>query len=205
MTTSPERNILVYIRQLNRPVFTTNELTTLSGKSPSAVTQALGYLQRQGLIDKVYRGIWVETHSRVSPFSIIPFLVPRQRVYVSFISALHLHGMIEQIPQVTTLASTVHSRTVRTKLGTFSIHQMVPGLFAGFDWYRGEGNFLIAEAEKALVDSLYLSAHKKKQFAFFPEMSYPKSFSFAKARQWAKMIPTARVRLYVEKKIDILA
>ena len=164
MITDRPKNILVYIKELNRPVFTTNELISLSGKSPSAVTQALTYLERQGLLMKVYRGIWAEATSRLSPYSIIPFLAPRQRVYVSFVSALHLHGIIEQIPQVVTLASTSHTRIVRTKLATFSIHQIVPELFAGFDWYRGEGNFLIAEPEKALVDSLYLSAHKKKRF-----------------------------------------
>lgn len=195
------QNILVYIKQLNRPVFTTSEIIALSGKSSSAVTQSLNYLQKQGLIIKGYRGIWVETGSKVSPYSIIPFLAPHHRAYVSFVSALHLHGMIEQIPQVITLASTSHSRTVHTKMGVFTIHRIAPQFFKGFNWYRGDGNFLIAEPEKALVDSLYLSAHKKKQFGFFPEISFQKSFSWSKARKWVKSISIPRVRLYVEKKL----
>lgn len=197
----PRQNILVYIKQLNRPVFTTSEIIALSGKSPSTITQSLNYLESQGLIIKVHRGIWAEADSRVSPYSIIPFLTPRHRVYVSFVSALHLHGMIEQIPQVITLASTSHTMSVHTKIGTFTIHRIAPQFFKGFDWYRGDGNFLIAQKEKALVDSLYLSAYKAKQFGFFPEMSFPKSFSFAKARKWVKCISTASVRLYVEKKL----
>ena len=195
------QNILIYIKQLNRLVFTTSEVVALSGKSSSAVTQSLNYLQKQGLIIKVYRGIWAEADSRVSHYSIIPFLTPCHRVYVSFISALHLHGMIEQIPQVTTLASTSHTRIVHTKMGVFSIHRIAPQFFKGFDWYRGDGNFLIAEPEKALVDSLYLSAHKKKQFGFFPEIFFPKTFSFVKVGQWVKSISVLRVRLYVEKKL----
>ncbi|MCK4947486.1 MAG: type IV toxin-antitoxin system AbiEi family antitoxin domain-containing protein [Candidatus Aureabacteria bacterium] len=195
------QNILVYIKQLNRPVFTTSEVMALSGKSPSTITQSLNYLQKQGLLIKVQRGIWAEADSRISPYSIIPFLTPRHRAYVSFVSALHLHGMIEQIPQVITLASTSHTRTVYTKMGTFAIHQIAPQFFKGFDWYHGDGNFLIAQPEKALVDSLYLSAHKKKQFGFFPEMSFPKSFSFARARKWVKCISIPSVRLYVEKKL----
>ena len=197
----PRQNILVYIKQLNRPVFTTSEVMALSGKSPSTITQSLNYLQKQGLLIKVQRGIWAEADSRISPYSIIPFLTPRHRAYVSFVSALHLHGMIEQIPQVITLASTSHTRTVYTKMGTFAIHQIAPQFFKGFDWYHGDGNFLIAQPEKALVDSLYLSAHKKKQFGFFPEMSFPKSFSFARARKWVKCISIPSVRLYVEKKL----
>jgi len=198
-------NILSYIKQLRRPVFTTSEIIALSGKSPSTVTQSLNYLQSQGLLIKVHRGIWAEADSRVSPYSIIPFLTPLHRSYVSFLSALHLYGMIEQVPQVITLASTSHTGTVRTKIGAFSIHRVAPEFFRGFDWYREDGNFLIAEKEKALVDSLYLSAHKRKQFGFFPEMSFPKSFSFAKARKWVKCISTPRVRHYVEKKLRALS
>ena len=195
------QNILVYIKQLNRPVFTTSEIVALSGKSPSTITQSLNYLQSQGLIIKIHRGIWAEADKRVSPYSIIPFLTPRHRAYVSFVSALHLYGMIEQIPQVITLASTSHTRIVHTKMGTFTIHRIAPQFFKGFDWYRGDGNFLIAQKEKALVDSLYLSAHKRKQFGFFPEMSFPKSFSFARARKWVKCISIPSIRLYVEKKL----
>jgi len=91
----------------------------------------------------------------------VPFLFPKQRAYVSFISALHLHGMLEQIPQIITLASTVHTRTIRTKLGVFYVHKVSPALFGGFVWYKEKGNFLIAKPEKALIDALYLSACKK--------------------------------------------
>lgn len=205
MKKKPYINIQVYIKQMNRAVFTTNELVAVSGKSSSAVTQALNNLARQGLINKVYRGIWAESGGRVSAYSIIPFLLPRQRVYVSFVCALHLYGIIEQIPRVITLASTAHTRSIKTALGTFAVHQITPELFSGFDWYRGgEGPFLIAEPEKALIDSLYLSAHKKKQFGHFPEMDLTKGFSFSKCRQWAKKIRSPRVRLYVERKLEYL-
>ena len=73
-----------------------------------------------------------------------------------------MHGIIEQIPQVVTLASTAHTSTLRTKTGVFSVHQIAPVLFDGFDWYKGEGNFLIAEPEKALADYLYFVALGKR-------------------------------------------
>ena len=63
------------------------------------------------------------------------------------------------------------------------------------------GKFLIAEPEKALVDCLYLSAQKKKQFGHFPELSFPKSFSFKKARGWAGEIPDKRLRASVLGKL----
>ncbi len=199
------RSILTFIKELDRPVFTTYELAALSGKSSSTTTQALNFLEKEGLVSKIYRGIWTEVgNERLSPYAVIPFLLPSHRAYVSFISALHLYGIIEQIPQEISLASTSHTKTIHTKIGTFSIHQITPLFFDGFGWYKDTGSFLIAEPEKALVDSLYLSARKKKQFGYFPELYFPKSFSFKKAKRWAKNIPDSKISSYVQKKLDVI-
>jgi predicted transcriptional regulator of viral defense system len=197
-----KRSLLASIKKLGHPVFTTFELSALSGKSLSAVTQALNNLVKDGLVIKVYRGIWAEAGSEgLSPYAVIPYLLARHRAYVSFVSALHLHNMIEQIPQMITLASTSHTKIIRTKLGVFSFHQLTPKFFSGFNWYKETGKFLIAEPEKALVDSFYLSACKKKQFGHFPELFFPKSFSFKKVKQWAMRIPDPKIRAHVFKKI----
>jgi len=197
-----KRSILSFIRKLERPVFTTRELSAFSMRSLSAVTQALNFLQKEGLILKICRGIWAEAGSRqLSPYAVIPFLLPRHRVYVSFISALHLYGIIEQIPQEITLASTAHTKRINTVIGSFSIHRIAPSFFKGFDWYKETGSFLIAEPEKALVDSLYLSGCRKKQFVYFPELHFPGSFSFVKVKEWSKKIPNPKIRSYVQKKI----
>lgn len=195
-------SILLYIRKLNRRIFTTREVLSISGKSPSATVQALNYLQRQGLIFKIYRGIWAEvTDKPISPYSVIPFLQIQNRCYLSFVSALHLYGVIEQIPQVITLASIEHTRRITTKAGTFAVYQIHPLLFKGFEWYRETGDFLIAQPEKALVDCLYVSAYKKKHFSYFPELHFPKSFSHRKAKKWIKEIPSHRARVYAEKRL----
>ena len=197
------QNIMISIKKLGRSVFTTHEMITISGKSASTIVQSLSRLAQQGLLIKVYRGVWAESGKREpTPFEIIPYLFPRQRVYVSFITALHLHGIVEQIPQIITLASTSHTNIIRTKAGVFSIHQITPSFFDGFDWYKGDGSFLIAEPEKALIDSLYLSSRKKKQFGNFPELHFPKEFSFKKAAEWAKRIAEKKIRQYVLKKLE---
>ena len=196
---------MVFIKKLGRSVFTTHELIAVSGKSSSTIIQCLNRLVAQGLLIKVYRGIWAELGvKRLSPFEIIPYLFPRQRVYVSFISALNLQGIVEQIPQVITLASTSHTSTIHTKAGIFSVHQIAPAIFDGFDWYKGEGSFLIAEPEKALIDSLYLSSRKKKQFGHFPELHFSPEFSFKKAAQWVERIPEEKIRRFVFEKLKLL-
>jgi len=196
-------SILKFIKKLNRPVFSTQELAAFSGKSLSTTIQSLNFLQMQEVVFKIYRGIWAEVRTKpLSPYAVIPFLLPRQRAYVSFISALHLYGVIEQIPQVVSLASIAHTKIINTQIATFFIHRISPSFFKGFTWYRGSSNFLIAEPEKALIDCLYLSTRKKKQFGYFPELHFPKSFSFKKAKEWIKVIPDLKVRISVQKKLD---
>lgn len=196
------RSILSAIKGLDKQVFTTRELSSVSGKSPSAVTQSLNNLVKDGIVVKIYRGVWAEKGAGpISPYDVIPYLFSSSRAYVSFISALHLYGIIEQIPQVTTLATTSHARVIRTAAGVFYTHRITPSFFAGFGWYKGDGDFLIAEPEKALADSLYISAYKKKMFGHFPELHFPPLFSFKKVRAWAKKIPSQKARVHVNKKL----
>jgi len=203
MKVAKEKSILFYMKELGRPIFTTFELATISGKSQSTVTQSLNYLESQGVIFKIYRGVWGEVGSdRISPYTLIPFLLPSSRAYVSFISALHLYGIIEQIPQVITVAATSHTKIIKTSIGTYAIHRIAPWFFDGFTWYKGTENFLIAEPEKALIDSLYLSACKKNQFVYFPELQFTGSFSFRKAEEWVKRISNSRIRVNVQKKLE---
>lgn len=199
------RNVMVFIKRLGRSVFTTHELRAISGKSASTLIQCLNRLVGQGLLTKIYRGVWAEPrHKAISAFEMIPYLFPRQRAYVSFITALHLYGILEQIPQMITLASPSHARIIRTRAGVFSVHQIAPAFFDGFGWYKGGGSFLIAEPEKALIDSLYLSSRKKKQYGHFPELYFPSEFSFKKAGDWVKHIREKKIRVYVLKKLDAL-
>jgi len=196
-------SILKFIKELRQPVFTTQEIAHFSGKSLSATTQGLNFLQKQGVIFKIHRGIWAEVRNKLlSPYSVIAFLLSGQRAYVSFISALHLYGIIEQIPQVITLAAMKHTKIIHTKIAAFSIHQIAPSFFKGFKWYKEQGDFLIAEPEKALVDCLYLSVHKKRQFGYFPELNFSKTFSFRKAKEWVRIIPNVKVRISVRRKLD---
>lgn len=196
--------ILTAIKRLNYPIFTTGELSKLSGGTLSNTTQALKHLQRKDIVSQIKRGLWMldlDTQ-KINPYMLIPFLFSHHRAYLSFISALHLYGIVEQIPQVITLASTSHTRIIQTQLGVFYVHRIAPSFFKGFDWYKGTGNFLIAEQEKALIDCLYISARKKKQFGYFPELYISKSFSFNKARKWVKQIPNDKIRISVMNKLE---
>ena len=196
-------NPFTYIRKLNRPVFTTREIAEISGKSLSSISQSLSNLEKHGLISKIYHGIWADSNRKdLSPYSIIPALFPKQRAYISFVSALNLYGIVEQIPQVITVASTSHTRVFRTKMGVVHAHRIEPSFFQGFDWYGKTGDFLIAEPEKAFIDCLYVSVFKNKQFGQFPELDFKNGFSMKKAVLWIKEIKNKRIRNMVEQKFN---
>ncbi len=198
-----KRTVIQALQDIKRPVFTTREIATLRHGSLSATSQSLSRLAEQGVVKKVKKGIWcLPAHPDFSRFAVAPFLTPRQRVYVSFISALHLQGIIEQIPQVIYVATTGRGRGIRTAVGSYSFHQLSPEFFSGFDWYGKRQDFLIATPEKALIDSLYLSSRRGRRFGIFPELDLGSHFSFRKAKKWADLIPDKRIRGHVLKKLE---
>ncbi len=192
------------IRAAGSPVFTTRQIAALRGSSLSAASQALARMEQRDLVKKVTRGIWC-IPDRFSLYSLVPLLAGSHRAYVSLISALHLHGLIEQIPEIVFAATTGHTRVRKTSVGTYSYHRIHPQFFAGFDWYGKRQDFLVATPEKALVDSLYLSSRKGKRFRFFPEINLGAEFSFKRAHQWTERIEhDPWTREYVLRKLDDL-
>jgi predicted transcriptional regulator of viral defense system len=190
------------LRDLGRPVFTTREFASLRGTSPSSATQTLDRLAGSGQIVRASRGLWCDpAEPSFSAFALVPFLIPRSRGYLSFYTALHLHGIIEQIPQVIQVATMGHRRRVTTPIGVFEFHRIDPRIFDGFDWLGDRQDVLVASPEKALVDCLYLSTRRGRRFGSFPEMAYPRSFSSRRARRWAKKIPDPRIRAKVLQKL----
>lgn len=192
------------MQELDRLVFSTREMAALIGRDTASVSQQLARLEEKGVVSKVLRGVWALTGDRrFSPFMLVPFLGPSQQFYVSFLSALHMHGMISQIPQTISVAGTTHGRVVKTPVATFVVHKVEPGFFNGFEWAVGM-KFPMATPEKALVDCLYISCRRGKKYTAFPELTYPKHFSKARARHLCHAIADKRLKAAVLKKLDVL-
>ncbi|MBU4484283.1 hypothetical protein KKA47_02550 [bacterium] len=197
-------DILKAIDTLNRLVFTTQEIAALTASSTSSTNQKLNRLEQKGLIGKIKRGLWGRVHDRMfNQFMVIPFLETHHQSYLSFTSAMHQYGIISQIPQAITIASTAHSKKITTSVGTFYIHQIAPDFFDGFDWSKNH-TYLIATPEKALIDCFYLSSRRGNQFSHFPEIDLKNGFKISKAKEWAKKIPDQRIRLVVLEKLKVI-
>jgi hypothetical protein len=120
--------------------------------------------------------------------------------YVSFQSALYLHGMISQIPQVIYVASLARTRRIHTAIATYSIHQIAPEFFGGFD--TTQKLIKMATPEKALLDVLYLGAAKSRLFARLPEVELPTRFKIRECRRWVARIPADYRRTMVRRRLD---
>jgi hypothetical protein len=134
----------------HQPVFTTADVIKTTGGSPVWATQSLSALAKEGLIAKVRRGLWaLPGHADFSPYAIIPQLLRATkgektdvRGYVSLLSALNLHGMIDQAPHVIQIVAERIRPTVRTPFGTYQFHRLDPALIGGYGPYRNTGNLV---------------------------------------------------------------
>jgi hypothetical protein len=98
-------------------------------------------------------------------------LLGSEQGYVSYLSALHLHGVIAQIPANVQVATTGQARSVRTPVGTFEFLQLKPEmLLEGIEWSDSPKPYRIATVEKALLDTFYIATRKKRRFAKLPEL-----------------------------------
>lgn len=195
-------DLLGRLRALRVPAFTTSDAAAAAGASVEAASQALRRLAAAGLVTPVRRGLWT-TRESPDPLTLGDYVTAPHPSYVSLQSALHLHGMIEQIPNVTYLVSLGRTAKIKTCVGTFSVHHIGPQLFGGASMDHRTG-VRMASPEKALIDFLYLSPARSRLFARLPELELPAGFSRVEARRWVGHIPSARVRSIVARQLDRL-
>jgi predicted transcriptional regulator of viral defense system len=189
------------------PVFSTADVTRRTGVSLANASRDLRNLEAHGVVARLRRGLWaVSNHPDFSPYAVVPHLfAERERGYVSLLSALSLHGMMEQIPQEVHLVTTSQRPALRTPVATYAFHRIERNLFGGFRPYRRTGNFEIATPEKALFDTLYFSARKGRRFAFLPEVELSAGFSQAEVERWIDQISHSPLRTAVKLRWEGLA
>ncbi len=188
--------------RMGKPILTTRDAAERLRVSASAASRLLRRLQVAGLARRIFRGLWTLDLS-IDPLTIPEHLTAPFPAYVSFQSALYLHGLIGQIPQITYAASLAPTRRVKTALGTFSIHRLSPEYFGGYTTAEDSGVHL-ATPEKALMDVLYLGSARSRLFTRLPELALPAGFSAKRARLWLERIRDPSRRTMVRERLDAL-
>jgi predicted transcriptional regulator of viral defense system len=190
------------LRRLGRPVVTTDDAAVRLGISVSGASHTLVRLSAIGLVQRLRRGLW-SLEAALDPMVLPEYLTAPYPAYVSFQSALYLHGMIEQMARVIYVASLGRPQRLQTTLGTYSVHRLAPEFFGGYRLV-GESGVKLATPEKALLDVLYLSSARSRLFARLPELEIPPRFSVREAQRWIARIPSAPRRTMVAKGFEAI-
>lgn len=182
---------------MKRPLVTTAEAATRWRVQEGTARRRLRAIEEAGLMRRLRRGLWA-LDPAVDPFLVPPFLTAPLPAYVSFASALHRHGLIEQIPRQISVASLDRSRRVFTAIGAFAIHRLSPGVFGGYEGTQDSG--YLATPGKAIFDSVYVRAAAAGR-AYFPELTLPNGFDDSEVRGWAERIENPRLRTIVTRRL----
>jgi predicted transcriptional regulator of viral defense system len=188
------------LRGLQVPIFTTSEAAVALRGTTGAASKTLQRLREAALVRSIRRGLWT-LDPDLSPLVVPEYLTAPAPSYVSLQTALHLHGMIDQIPSVVYAVTLARTQRVRTALATFSLHRIAPSFFGGFEVAPRTGA-KVATPEKALLDVFYLSAGRSRLFSSLPELELPPGFRVREARAWIERIPSSRVRTLVGRRLD---
>ncbi|MFQ6004855.1 MAG: hypothetical protein ACE5OQ_05060 [Woeseia sp.] len=159
----------------NKPefiVFSTRDFAAASGSTMPAASKRLDRLAQGQFLTRVTKGLWANaSHPHFHPLACVPYLLGKEQGYVSFLTALHLQGVISQIPRGIQVATTGRGRMLDSPVGQFRFLRIKPELMRdGIEWSDTRQPYLIATQEKALLDVLYLSTRKNRRFASLPEL-----------------------------------
>lgn len=188
------------LRRMGRPVFTTREAGALWRSEQTSSSRRLGGLEKAGLVQRIQRGLWT-LDPEIDPRVVGPYLTAPLPAYVSLFSALAEHGMVEQIPRQISLASLARPRRILTTLGVFTVHQLTPELFGGFEGTERSG--FVATPEKALFDLVYVRAAAGSR-AHLPELYLPQSFNPGELEHWGDRIQSPRLRTIIRRHLSKL-
>lgn len=183
-------------------VFRATDMARCIHADPVAIARTLARLAKREQVTRLTRGVWADTrHPRFSPYIVAPFLVGTtpgaSPCYVSYVSALSLHGMISQIPAAIHVAVLKQRRLVTTPVGTFQFHQMDRALFDGFAAGDSYGRFELANPGKALFDTLYLAVRRGRRFSHLPEVDIPRAVTDVAMQGWIQRIAFPKLQTAV--------
>lgn len=157
---------------LRHAVFTTRQYAALCDRRVDVAARQLARLGRQGVLVRIARGVWGQPgHLRFAPSAAVPLLLGNEQGYLSFLSAMHMHGLIGQIPASIQVATTGRARRLATPLCRYEFLHIQPSMMLeGIGASATVPPYNIATAAKALLDTLYIATRKGRRFTSLPEV-----------------------------------
>jgi predicted transcriptional regulator of viral defense system len=181
------------------PALTTGEAAAALRISTSAASRLLSGLATHGLARRVRHGLWVLGSEPVDPRRLAEEVTRPYPAYISFVSALNFHQLIDQLPRDISVASLDRSKQVRTSVATFVVHHLPPDLFGG--WVEEDG-IKVASPAKALFDLCYVSAAHGARQRRIPELELPTDFDRKEIAHWLERIGSPRLRTLTSRGLE---
>jgi predicted transcriptional regulator of viral defense system len=112
-------------------------------------------MKKKNLINEIEKGKYTLLDT---PLEITPYLT--QPSYISFLYAFYIHGATDQIPLKIQIASARRKKSIFFKNTEIEFIKMnVKRIFGYEKTMYGSGYILLADTEKAVIDSLILPRH----------------------------------------------
>ena len=177
-------------------------------RSPSDLRRQLHRWARSGRVLQLRRGVYLlcapYAKLPVHPFAVAGAL--KKASYVSLHSALAYHGMIPEGVPVTTSVTSGRPEEIDTPRGLFHFRHVSTRLLFGFSEVEmaPEQRALLASAEKALVDLLYLTPHSDG-IAYLRELRVVPSETFDRdnLHQTVRRVGSRKVERAVRLLLDL--
>ena len=139
----------------NIGIFSNQEFARIFGRSPYQAEYELSQLTEEGLLTRLKKGYYALKTDPPSEEEVANALYKPS--YISFEYALAYYNIIPEMTYQITSATTKPTRLFTTNHNAFSYYTIKAEAYTGYILAkRGERRFYIAEAEKALVDYLYV-------------------------------------------------
>lgn len=183
------QNFMAKIKDTGLGIFTARDLQVLFGVSKVSSSFLLHRYSKAGFITRIKRGLYVFPDAMPPE----PYLANRLYApsYITREFALSYHGIIPETVYEITSVSTKATRKFE-KLGkVYSYRHIRKDAFTGYAIVKQQGfSFLMADPEKAFVDTLYYRVlFGKKPLSRFNK----EKISVKKALQYAKLFENTKL------------
>lgn len=151
---SSQKNVLEVILNSSRSVFNIQSLRMMTEcKNSQKLTQSLHYYVKEGKIRNPRRGIYTKSTYEEKEMACSLF----RPAYISLEYVLQRSGIVFQYDDAVTCVSYLN-RIVEIDDKTFMFRIINPELWIGMEGIEQYDNIMIATAERAFLDMVYLSA-----------------------------------------------
>lgn len=146
-----EAEVIEAVTSRDLLVFSPRDVRRFLGLSDRNTYRILDNMVEKGLARRLAQGTYIlsETDDEHGSYEIVSALEPAS--YIAFWSALHFHGLTDQVPRPMFVAVTKQKRSLTVHGQSVRFVRIAPAAFFGYERY---GEAVVSDPEKTVLDCL---------------------------------------------------